>query len=473
MAANFVSKRMNLDLRSPASAGFRKGIVLSGGRIVLLALLDAGAIALAHFLAVTLGGVGAGDVIDLGPLMLAIAVKLSVMASNRLYDAGAHRRNYASLVKALTISEALLVLIAIVHSSQQILSFPFVLLSWLFSVGFCSFERLTVDMTTRYLRKHGAVCYPVFLIAETEEQEAALNLLDQEQCYNVLGVAGPAALDRGRRDATFADLKRRQVVEVFVSWSAIQNRMYLCWHFQTAGLTLRILPSDLQSLFPKSEIWLLGGVPSLIVRGPVIVGGDYWLKRCFDIVGSIVLMLLLSPVFLVIASLIKRDSPGPIFFRQERVGLHGKIFKVWKFRTMVSDADKLQKSLEEKNEMKDGVLFKMKDDPRVTAVGRVLRQYSLDEFPQLINVLVGEMSLVGPRPLPRRDVERFKERHLIRQEVLPGMTGLWQVSGRSNIDNFDEAMKLDLKYITDWSIWLDLKILLDTVNVVLNKQGAY
>ncbi|WP_258556189.1 sugar transferase, partial [Fischerella thermalis] len=137
------------------------------------------------------------------------------------------------------------------------------------------------------------------------------------------------------------------------------------------------------------------------------------------------------------------------------------------------NAEKLQASLETNNEIKDGVLFKIKNDPRVTRIGKFLRLYSLDELPQILNVLVGEMSLVGPRPLPSRDVERFKTKHFIRQEVLPGITGLWQVSGRSDIDNFEDGVKLDITYIENWSLWLDLKILLETVRVVLQKTGAY
>ena len=140
---------------------------------------------------------------------------------------------------------------------------------------------------------------------------------------------------------------------------------------------------------------------------------------------------------------------------------------------MVVNAEKLQAGLEAKNEIKDGVLFKLKHDPRITRIGKFLRRYSLDELPQLFNVLLGEMSLVGPRPLPVRDVERFQTPHFIRQEVLPGITGLWQVSGRSNIDNFEDAVKLDITYIENWSLWLDLTILLKTVGVVLQKTGAY
>ncbi|HEY9706995.1 MAG TPA: sugar transferase, partial [Oculatellaceae cyanobacterium] len=166
-------------------------------------------------------------------------------------------------------------------------------------------------------------------------------------------------------------------------------------------------------------------------------------------------------------------SPGPFFYKQERIGLHGRQFKVLKFRTMVINADKLQKELEAQNEMKDGVLFKMKDDPRITKIGKFLRRSSLDELPQLFNILFGEMSLVGPRPLPMRDVEKFSEHHFIRHEVLPGITGLWQVSGRSNITNFEEVIRLDTFYIENWSFGLDVQILVRTALVLLQKKGAY
>lgn len=218
---------------------------------------------------------------------------------------------------------------------------------------------------------------------------------------------------------------------------------------------------------------MIGEVPCLSIPAPIITGSDFWVKRVFDLCCSIIFLLILSPFYLAIALLIKLDSPGSVFFRQERIGLHCKKFKVWKFRTMVVNAEKLQAGLEAKNEIKDGVLFKLKHDPRITRIGKFLRRYSLDELPQLFNVLLGEMSLVGPRPLPVRDVERFQTPHFIRQEVLPGITGLWQVSGRSNIDNFEDAVKLDITYIENWSLWLDLTILLKTVGVVLQKTGAY
>jgi exopolysaccharide biosynthesis polyprenyl glycosylphosphotransferase len=218
---------------------------------------------------------------------------------------------------------------------------------------------------------------------------------------------------------------------------------------------------------------MLSGVPTIKFSPPLITGFDFRVKRVVDFLASALLIILISPLFLLLAIIIKLDSPGSIFYKQERAGLHSGRFKALKFRTMHVNADQIQKELEARNEMQDGVLFKMKDDPRITRVGKFLRRSSLDELPQLFNVLFGEMSLVGPRPLPLRDVQKFSEHHFIRHEVLPGITGLWQVSGRSDIISFEEVVRLDTFYIENWSLWLDLKILVRTALVLLQRKGAY
>lgn len=204
----------------------------------------------------------------------------------------------------------------------------------------------------------------------------------------------------------------------------------------------------------------------------LVTGISFFFKRFFDTIISFILLVILSLPMLIIALLIKIDSPGAVFYQQTRVGLKGKYFKIWKFRTMVQNASQLQRQLEAKNEMSGGVLFKIKNDPRVTKIGKYLRRYSFDELPQLFNVLRGEMSLVGPRPLTVRDVEKFAPKHYFRHEVLPGITGLWQVSGRSDTDS-ENVFDLDFEYIQNWSLALDFKILLRTVGVVLKSKGAY
>ena len=194
-------------------------------------------------------------------------------------------------------------------------------------------------------------------------------------------------------------------------------------------------------------------------------------KYGMDFIVSLILLVFLSLPLLVVALLIKITSKGPVFFIQDRVGLHKRVFRLFKFRTMVADAEAKIAALEELNEV-DGPAFKIKNDPRITGIGKFLRKTSIDELPQLINVLKGEMSLVGPRPLPIRDYGGFdRDWHRRRFSVKPGMTCLWQVKGRSNV-SFSEWMKLDMQYIDEWSFWLDLKILILTIPAALKGSGA-
>jgi exopolysaccharide biosynthesis polyprenyl glycosylphosphotransferase len=193
------------------------------------------------------------------------------------------------------------------------------------------------------------------------------------------------------------------------------------------------------------------------------------LKRAFDFVSALVLLVILSPVFLIVAALIKLTSPGPVFFRQERLGLNQRPFMMLKFRTMISGAEQQEAEFQPRQ---NGVFFKIKDDPRVTNIGAVLRKYSLDELPQLINVLKGEMSLVGPRPIRDFELRRFSqwiERR--RFSLKPGLTCIWQVSGRSNTSD-EDRMNYDLQYIDQWSLLLDIKLLLKTIPVVIKGDGA-
>jgi lipopolysaccharide/colanic/teichoic acid biosynthesis glycosyltransferase len=212
-------------------------------------------------------------------------------------------------------------------------------------------------------------------------------------------------------------------------------------------------------------------VPLFTLRPPVFEGIDYALKRSFDFVVATLGLIVLAPVLLVIATAVKLSSRGPVIYRSVRPGIGGKPFHCFKFRTMREHTDQLQADLESLNEQ-SGALFKIRRDPRLTPVGRFLRRYSLDELPQLVNVVRGEMSLVGPRPLPMRDFEHLEEWHKKRYLVLPGITGLWQVSGRAELD-FDDLVRLDFLYLERWSVFLDLSILLKTIPAVLSSRGAF
>lgn len=237
-------------------------------------------------------------------------------------------------------------------------------------------------------------------------------------------------------------------------------------------LGIRVIPENFEEPLPLLSISYLGMIPLFTYkerkRHPALLA----LKRIFDFVSALMFLFVLSPIFIITAGLIKLDSPGSVFYIQQRVGLKGKIFSLYKFRSMVHHADRMKTRLLGKNDVKDGVIFKIKEDPRVTRVGRFLRKYSLDELPQLINVLKGDMSLIGPRPFLVDESERFNHVHVARLNIRPGITGLAQVRGRSDL-SFYRWVKWDLWYINNWSFGLDLRILWWTIPVVYKGKGAY
>lgn len=194
------------------------------------------------------------------------------------------------------------------------------------------------------------------------------------------------------------------------------------------------------------------------------------IKRLLDLVGAIVGIIITCPITLIVAIAIKLESKGPVFFAQERVGINGKKFKMYKFRSMVVNAEELKEKLSAHNEM-SGPMFKMKEDPRVTKIGKIIRKTSIDELPQLINILKGEMSLVGPRPSLPKEVEEFEPWMLERLRVKPGLTCYWQVSGRNSID-FEDWMKLDIKYVRERSLWIDIKLIFKTMGVLFGDENA-
>jgi exopolysaccharide biosynthesis polyprenyl glycosylphosphotransferase len=237
------------------------------------------------------------------------------------------------------------------------------------------------------------------------------------------------------------------------------------------GVRVRLAPSTMEILINRAEFVPGQSVPLFELGPPVFEGVDFALKRIFDMVGAVLLLIVLSPLLLAIVIAVRVSSRGPIVFRSTRRGIGQRPFDCLKFRTMHTDAEERQADLEELNEA-TGALFKIREDPRLTKVGHLLRRFSLDELPQLVNVIRGEMSLVGPRPLPQRDYNMLEDWHRKRYLVLPGITGLWQVSGRSELD-FDDLVHLDFIYLEHWSLALDLTILLKTIPAVLSQRGAY
>ena len=261
------------------------------------------------------------------------------------------------------------------------------------------------------------------------------------------------------------------VDEIFFSVPADKNVVVqLVEEARAVGIDVRVVPDLYDGLAWNAPVEYVGQFPTIPLHRREFKVGSFIMKRTLDLTVSSLALLLLAPLLIVIAIAVKLDSSGPILYRAQRIGRKGRNFSCFKFRTMVVNADELKKKLEHMNE-RDSILFKMANDPRITSVGKFLRKYSLDELPQFLNVLRGDMSLVGPRPPIASEVEKYDLPHLRRLDVLPGITGLWQVEARQD-PSFDSYISLDTAYVENWSIWLDIKILVRTVSVVLGGTGA-
>jgi len=252
-------------------------------------------------------------------------------------------------------------------------------------------------------------------------------------------------------------------------FSQIEVAIQVC---ELEGVEVWLLADFFQTRLSQATVDELNGQPVLVFRTGPEASWQALIKSGIDFTGSVALLFATAPVMALAAIAVRLTSPGPVLFRQQRAGLNGHPFTMLKFRTMVTNAEQMQQELAQLNEM-SGPVFKVTNDPRITPIGRFLRRYSIDELPQLWNVATGEMSLVGPRPLPVHEVKRFDDpAHRRRLSVKPGLTCLWQVSGRNNVSDFKEWVRLDLEYIDNWSLWLDIKILLRTVPAVFAGAGA-
>ncbi len=238
------------------------------------------------------------------------------------------------------------------------------------------------------------------------------------------------------------------------------------------GVTVRLVVDFYKRRRASSYVSTVGTYPVITYHTISLNTYEQVAKRVMDIIAGLIGIIVFSPFMLVTAIAIKLDSPGPIIFKQTRVGQNGRTFKIYKFRSMYIDAEERKKELMAQNEIEGGVMFKMKDDPRITRVGKIIRKLSIDELPQFFNVFLGSMSLVGTRPPTIDEVEKYKRNQWRRISIKPGLTGMWQVNGRSSIQSFDEIVELDVEYIDNWSLLLDIKIIFKTVVVLLTQRGA-
>jgi len=471
--------RSQSDIRAPEGLDWRKFWSRSLGLALALVLSDCLALALAWKLAVRLNQFYSPVPPELnwgvwwglpGWFWIFAAITVALFILTGLYRHAEASQRYlraGQLVSAVYLSSLVLL-----YFYDPKLDPPRSLFftAWFSSVGLVIGFRLVTRLLLRQLQP-GQVS--VFVISQADRLANLAQTLERRSAYRVVGAALTAS---AHSQVTFQRILRsgaREVLAEDLPPTALASSLY--WQLRRAGITLRLLPSSREMLHRRGAPEVVAGLPTLRVEAPLSLfnGLDYRLKRTLDWFGALFGVVLLAPLFIGVAIAIGFTSPGPVFYRQARMGLQGRVFYVWKFRTMIVGADRLQSQLEQQNQSKDGVMFKLKHDPRITPVGRFLRRTSLDELPQLFNVLLGQMSLVGPRPLPLRDISHFATWHHIRHQVLPGITGLWQISGRSDIDDFDHAVRLDLYYIDNWSLNLDLDILVETVRIVLFGKGAY
>jgi len=398
--------------------------------------------------------------------------------------------------KGTVVDEAGSVFGAVTVSALALLGFLFLYRSLWFSrqvlvyawaLAFISvtFSRLLVDWFQSFLFSRGFRVRDVLIIGAGEIGQALALKIKQNPGlgYRVVGYLDDDAGKSGKRFNGFKVLGKTSVVkkvirksgakEVIIASTKIPQEKVLdiITECEREMVEFKIVPGILEIMASRVDTDEVGGIPIVTISEIRLQGINAFVKRATDLIGSFVLIVLLSPIFLLFAVLINIDNRGPVFFTQERVGVDGKRFQMFKFRSMVVGAEKLRRKMEHLSEV-EGHIFKIKKDPRITRVGAFLRKFSLDELPQLFNVFRGEMSLVGPRPPIPSEVEKYSAWHLKRLRTAPGMTGLWQVSGRSELP-FEDMVRLDIYYIENWSLWMDIKIMLRTIPTVLFTRGAY
>jgi exopolysaccharide biosynthesis polyprenyl glycosylphosphotransferase len=415
-------------------------------------------------------------------LPFAFLITMLLFARAGLYGAREGRHGPAGVIVAL-FQAAVISLIFALISGDHYSSYWLFYGSFLFACVFVGALRYLYENVAGRMLTSLGFCCRVMLIGSDHRALAVAQALKDDASARRHEIVGYLSLDGsgdmdGLRNLGHIDQLRSRIVEHAVEEVIITDPEFpqdqaveLIDDCQSRGVRVRVAPSTMELLTHRMELVPGEGLPLFEVKPPAFEGLEFVVKRTFDFVGGIVLLILLSPLLLIAALAVKLTSRGPILHSSPRPGLGGRPFKCLKFRTMTQDAELRQAEFESLNES-SGALFKIRDDPRLTPVGGFLRRNSIDELPQLLNVLRGDMSLVGPRPLPLRDHARLDDWHRRRYLVLPGITGLWQVSGRSDLD-FDDMVRLDFLYLERWSVLLDLVILVRTLPAVIRRRGAY
>jgi exopolysaccharide biosynthesis polyprenyl glycosylphosphotransferase len=414
--------------------------------------------------------------LPLEQLLPAVLLGLVVLDT---YGANDRRRDSSRLVAGATFG-LVLPFWGYLWAHPSLLAIPsFVLLAGVISAVLI-LERHLIDQTVRWLRPEGTGAAHALLIARSDDSAHALahpGLADRRE-FLIRGIVDPRELGNGHGQSVMGrlcNLIKRYRADTLVLAGTLEDHTFaaILDAAGAAGCQVYALTRSFALGGMEPTVIFRRGAPLVALSRPGLQGRQLVLKRTLDIVGAGLLLVLLAPVFAGLALAVKLTSPGPVFFRQRRMGRGGTPFVITKFRSMVRDAEERRDELSERSIYADPRLFKMKLDPRVTRVGDFLRRTSLDELPQLVNVLRGEMSLVGPRPPLPSEVDLYEEHHYTRFDMKPGMTGPWQVNGRNSITDFEEVIRLETEYIREWSIWKDIGILLRTIPAVFTMHGAH
>ena len=464
-------------------AVLRFEVVRRGARIATLAAFDVAGMFLAIWTALAIkaairapGALGLtfDQAQEYAPL--ACLVMLLLFARSGLYRDRGQRPGFATLISSL-FQVTLVVLVYALIEGHEFSSFYIFYGSLFFALIYVSALRWGFERVSGAVLRAAGYRRRAVLVGSGGHIDAVAHALRDSAEVQPFGFVSltPRLADGLRDFGSIEGLERNfdAIDEVLIADPAFpqDQAVELVDRCHRHGKRVRVAPSTMEILMDRVEFIPGQSLPLFELKPPVFAGVDFVVKRVFDIVGSVFLIALLSPLLALIALAVKIDSRGPVLFHSRRPGIGGNCFDCLKFRTMQEGAEQMQDDLEHRNEA-GGAIFKIREDPRVTRVGSWLRRWSLDELPQLFNVLRGEMSLVGPRPLPQRDYDRLDDWHRKRYLVLPGITGLWQVSGRSEL-SWDDAVRLDLYYVDNWSLAFDLLILWRTVGVVFGRRGAY
>jgi exopolysaccharide biosynthesis polyprenyl glycosylphosphotransferase len=383
------------------------------------------------------------------------------------------------VVKSTVISTLFIIVLAFLLKVQDFPRSVMVLNAVVITV-FCSIWRVLKRLLVNYLVSNGYNNFNTLIIGAGK---TGILLADEINRQTALGLKVKGFLDDYKTGSSgewpvlgtldsFQDIIRREFIQkVFITiYPKHDSFIKLLEIAREEGLAVRVVPQGYEYMSHDFIKFNIGAIP-ILEYSDLDVNYLHRAKRIIDFVLSLLLIVFLLPVIIIVGILIKLDSPGPVFYRSRRYGRYGRMFDMYKFRSMVVDADELLTQLKDKNEV-DGPIFKIKKDPRVTRMGSFLRRYSLDELPQILNVLIGEMSLVGPRPFPIAQLEKEDLRQLRRLGIRPGITGLWQIRGRSDV-SFHKLLRWDIWYIKNWSFGLDVYILFQTFPVVIRGKGAY